>query len=334
MNTAPDVSIVLCTYNRASMLQECIDSLLNQQTEGKFTFEVLVVDNRSTDNTAEVVASLQPTAPVPLRYVMEPQAGQVYARHRGFDEARGEWIANFDDDEVAEPRWLLEMLLLAREKQVRSVGGSLWLRLPDGCTRQLHPLVRRYLGESVSWQEPRPYTRRQGPGSGTQLLHRSVLDEVGRYDVSQSLRGYDTDLYRRMREAGIESWFAPKSVAYHVTPEHRLTYNYLHETCFHDGFTFCRRDVNHFGKWLNALVVVARMGDAAVRRAPLALLNKIRGDREAALAHWLMLVRAEGYLRCYLHLVAPAFFPQRKVLQKYGLLRTPTVPQGASGANS
>ncbi|MEZ6135337.1 MAG: glycosyltransferase [Pirellulaceae bacterium] len=325
MDRAPDVSIVLCTYNRADMLRECVESLLAQQTNGEFTFEVLVVDNRSTDGTADLVAEMQETSPVPLRYVMEPQAGQVFARHRGFDEARGEWFANFDDDEVAEPGWVLEMLRVARSQNVRSVGGLLWLRLPPDCKRNLHPRVRRILGESVTWETPRPYTRRQGPGSGTQLIHRSVLEEVGRYDVSQSLRGYDTDLYRRMREAGIVSWFAPKSVAYHVTPPSRLTYGYLHETCFHDGFTFCRRDLQHFGKLLGLPVMLLRLLNAVGRHAPVALLAKLIGNRETALAHWLMLVRAEGYARCYMHLVAPAF-PQRGVLQRYGIIPRPTSP--------
>ena len=319
MATAPDVSIVLCTYNRAGMLRECVESLLNQNTAGEFTYEVVVVDNRSTDNTAEVVAELQLTASVPLRYFMEAKRGQVHARHRGFDEAQGEWIANFDDDEVAEPEWVLEMLRLARVKKARSVGGSLWLRLPDNCQRELHPRVRRILGESVQWNEPRPYTRRQGPGSGAQLIHRSVLEEVGRYDLTQSQRGYDTDLYRRMRAAGIESWFAPKSVAYHITPASRLESSYLHATCFQDGFTFCRRDLSHYGKLMGVGVVLLRLANAGLRHAPLALGYRLCGAREAALAHWLMIARAEGYVRCYLHVSAPKLFPQKSVLGRYGM---------------
>ncbi|TWU24011.1 putative glycosyltransferase EpsH [Novipirellula galeiformis] len=320
MSTAPDVSIILCTYNRADMLRECVESLLNQRTDGEFTFEVVVVDNRSSDNTAELISEMQKTSPVTLRYVFESTPGQVHARHRGFDEAQGEWFANFDDDEVAEPEWVLAMLRLAREKNIRSVGGLLWLRLPPDCDRQLHPRVRRILGESVTWPEPRPYTRRQGPGSGTQLIHRNVLEEVGRYDVSQSLRGYDTDLYRRMWEAGIESWFAPESVAWHVTPPVRLTYKYLHETCFHDGFTFCRRDLNHYGKLRGFGIMLLRVANAGLRHAPQAALAKCLGKHETTLAHWLMLVRAEGYARCYLHVVVPRMFPQRRTLSKYGLL--------------
>lgn len=318
-NRTPDVSIVLCTYNRADMLKECIESLLEQKTHGLFDFEVVVIDNGSTDNTSQVVQDLQPKSKVPLRYFLEPQPGQVHARHRGFDEALGEWIANFDDDEVAEPDWLYAMMKLATEKGILSVGGKLRLRLPEGCNRQLHPRVRRVLGESVMWNEPRPYTRRQGPGSGTQLLHRSVLDAIGRYDVSQSLRGYDTDFYRRMRDAGIASWFAPDSIAYHVTPPNRLTFRYLQETCFHDGWTFARRDMQFYGKPRCLLVMLMRSLNIVFRHLPAWLLAKITMRQEAALAHRLMFARFEGYVRCCLKLAFPKIFKQSKTLKKYGI---------------
>ncbi len=319
----PDVSIVLCTYNRAHMLAECIESLMAQRSYGEFTFEIVVVDNRSTDNTAAIVAELASRSSVAIRYVLENQPGQVHARHRGFDEARGEWIANFDDDEVAEPDWLVEMLRLARNKNVLSVGGLLLLRFTEQSDRQLHPRVRRILGESVRWSEPRPYTRRQGPGSGTQLLHKSVLERVGRYDVTQSLRGYDTDFYRRMREAGIESWFAPKSVAYHITPSSRLTYKYLHDTCFHDGWTFCRRDLEHFGKLICFFVLIVRFALVFFKHLPLSIVTRLAGMRESALAHRLMLARLEGYTRCYFHMVAPRLVMQRRALERYGVLPSP-----------
>ncbi len=319
INQVPDVSIVLCTYNRASMLRECIESLLSQNTAGEFTFEVVVVDNRSTDNTAQVVAELQKQAVVPLMYFLENTPGQVAARHRGFDEARGEWIANFDDDEVADPNWALEMLRLAREKNVRSVGGLLLLRLPDDCQRDLHPRVRRILGETVRWPEPRPYTRRQGPGSGTQLIHRSVLEDVGRYDVSQQIRGYDTDFYRRMRDAGIESWFTPKALAWHITPASRLTYRFLKDTCFHDGWTFCRRDLAHFGALICFCVMVLRAINVLVRHVPTAACAKLMGRSETSLAHWLMTARLEGYWRCFIYHCLPKVIPQRRALQRYGI---------------
>jgi glycosyltransferase involved in cell wall biosynthesis len=300
------------------MLRECLQSLLDQRTDDEFTFDVVVVDNNSTDDTKAITDELAASSPVDVTYCFEKQAGQICARHAGFAAAKGEWIANFDDDEIAEPDWVLEMFRFAREKSVRSVGGLLLLKLPDDCNRELHPRVRRVLGETVTWERPQQYTRRQGPGSGNQMIHRSVLDEVGLYDLRLAVRGYDTDHYRRMYEAGIESWFVPTAVAYHVTPEQRLTDHYLTETCFHDGWVFCNRDLDHYGKLRSTGILLARCANAAFRHLPIWLVNAALAKKETALAHRLMLSRAEGYLRCYLKHCIPVW-PQEKALRRHGL---------------
>src|SRR5688572_12728930 len=103
-----DVTVVVCTFNRADMLRNALISLLKLETEAQFRFEVLVVDNNSTDHTAEVVAQLAQDASAPLRYVREVRQGHASARNRGIQEARGDWIASFDDDQLADARWLIE----------------------------------------------------------------------------------------------------------------------------------------------------------------------------------------------------------------------------------
>src|SRR3954468_11042929 len=85
--TTPDISIVVCTHNRANMLADALISLCRQQTEDRFRCELIVIDNASTDDTAEVVAHLADVCPFPLRYVYEPRAGIVPARNRGVQEA-------------------------------------------------------------------------------------------------------------------------------------------------------------------------------------------------------------------------------------------------------
>ena len=312
-----DVSIVICTCNRADMLREALDSLIKQETDAQFRYEVLIVDNASTDDTAAVIESTAQRAAVVVRCVYEPRRGQVYARNRGLSEARGEWIANFDDDQIAEPSWLKELMALARETGSRSVGGAVRLLLPAGCDRDLSPLVRRLLGESVDWRAARPYSRKQGPGSGNQMLHRSVFDEVGIYDPSYQLRGYDTDLYRRIRQANIASWFTPKAIAYHVTPPCRLAEEYLQETCLHNGWSFARRDLAEWGRVTLVLVTVARLGKALCLDLPRFFWALLRRDREQTLAARCRLWRTEGFIRSSLHWVAPRLLTQKKFFSQY-----------------
>ncbi len=215
----------------------------------------------------------------PSDCVSEPRRGQVYARNRGIAEARGEWIASFDDDQLADPAWLKELLALAHDTQSRSVGGAMRLKLPEGCHRRLAAFCRRVLGESVGWQTRRRYTRKHGPGAGNHMLHRSVLDEVGVYDESYNLRGDDTDLYRRLCAAGIDSWYSPAAVAYHVTPPYRLTEQYLRETSLCNGWCFARRDRERFGALVAPLVLVARIGQMAGIHLPRLALAKVAWRR-------------------------------------------------------
>ena len=100
--TTPDISTIVCTYNRADMLRSALASLYDLATDGEFTYEIVVIDNASTDATPAAIAAAAAESSAPLRGVHEPQKGVVAARNRGIREARGRWIAFFDDDQLAE----------------------------------------------------------------------------------------------------------------------------------------------------------------------------------------------------------------------------------------
>jgi glycosyltransferase involved in cell wall biosynthesis len=304
MTTSIDISVVVCTYNRAEMLRDTLASLAAQETEGRFRYEVLVVDNASTDHTPQVLEAAAGNGTW-LRHVREPRQGQVHARNRGIIEARGDWIANFDDDQIADPRWLLELLSLAQRRNVRSVGGAVRLKLPEGCDRMLSSVCRRVLGESVGWADEQPYTRKEGPGSGNQMLHRSVFAQIGPYDDAYSRRGEDTDLYRRIRAAGIESWYTPRAIAWHVTPPSRLEEKYLRATSVYNGWCFASRDREEWGRIALALVSAARLGQAALVNAPRLVWARLRRAREEALAARCLFWRLQGYLQCAASLMLP-----------------------------
>ncbi|MDX1944666.1 MAG: glycosyltransferase [Pirellulaceae bacterium] len=226
-DNSPDISIVVCTFNRAEMLQGALASLANLATDGRFTYEIVVIDNASPDHTAQVIAAAAGQSQAPLRGAYEPKQGIVAARNRGLKEARGRWIAFFDDDQIADPRWLAELFALATAKQCRCVGGAVYLQLPKGCSRQLAPTVRMILGESIWSDQPLRYGGRITPGCGNLMVERSVFAEVGGFDDAVGGRGEDTDLFRRIDRAGIEAWFAPGGIIHHVTPAVRLTDPYL-----------------------------------------------------------------------------------------------------------
>jgi glycosyltransferase involved in cell wall biosynthesis len=311
-----DVSIAICSHNRPDGLRDCLRSLINQDTGGKFTYEIVVVHTASP-GTAEVIEEARQAARVPVRGIHQPHRGAVVARNRSLAESRGEWIALFDDDQTAEPYWLKELWILAHEKNVLSVGGALDLRLPEGCDRRFPPVCRRMLGETVAWDTPRPYTRREGPGCGNQMLHRSVFEAVGVFDDSFSLRGHDTDLYRRIRMAGIESWFTPKALGHHVIPPRRLEDAFFQETSLHTGWSFARRDQLECGAGFALGMAAARVGQALLVNAPRLAAALLGGDHEKILAARIRLWRAEGYVRSTLYMLAPRCFQQRRFFARF-----------------
>jgi len=295
-----NVSVVICTYNRADMLRDALASLVAQDTDGQFHYEVVVVDNRSTDHTRDVVEELARRAPVPVRYVHESDQGQVPAHNRGIREAAGEWVAHFDDDQIADRRWLLELWRLAREKPARSVGGRVDLQLPDDFRGQVGPITMRLLGGSFTWTEPRRYGAHYSPGSGNHMAHRSVYAQIGTYDPAYERRGYDTDFHRRMEAAGIESWFAPNARILHVTPWERLGDEYLHRIALTNGWILACRDRDRYGRLGRTTRAMARAVQHLIVTLPRRGYAWLRADDALALDMRLKGLVFIGYLNTFL----------------------------------
>ena len=106
---APDLSIIIPTHNRPADLELVIDALMRQET-GNVSYEVIVADNNSREDTRAVVErAIARGTPVPLRYVREPRQGVSYARNTGVRIARSSLIAFLDDDGVPVPTWVREI---------------------------------------------------------------------------------------------------------------------------------------------------------------------------------------------------------------------------------
>jgi glycosyltransferase involved in cell wall biosynthesis len=283
----PLITVVLCTRNRSDLLQGALETLIALETESRFDYEILVVDNGSTDETPQVVrrfAKAQFSCQSGyVRGVVEAQAGIVPARNRGIREARGEWIAFFDDDQFAHPRWLLELFLAAREQRSRCVGGAVTLRLPEGTVRQLAPESRMLLGETVGRNAPQPYTARFTPGCGNLMIHRSVFDQVGLFDPQMGDRGEDTDLALRIMATGERAWFTPTAIVEHRIPAERLSDEFLLKLSRRMARGMAGNEHEAWGRARYPFIWCARVGQAVLVLTPRWLLARLCGNREGSL---------------------------------------------------
>jgi glycosyltransferase involved in cell wall biosynthesis len=306
----PDISVVLCTYNRAKMLGPALESLVRQETQGQFTFEIVVVDDGSTDNTQTILQKIAIESQAPLRYLPGEGRGIAAARNTGVAAAAGKWIASFDDDQIAEPDWLKELFSLALKTGSHCVGGARFLLLTKEELSQLSPVCRAVLGEIVQGNEPRKCGRKQYPCTGNMLLKRSVFDQVGQFDESWTGGGSDIELTTRLRRAGLEAWFTPKAIVHHQVPSYRLDESYLSWTSLRIGTNFAHRDYREWGLPRSIFTCIARVAQAAFINFPLMLLAYILGNRAEAIGRKCLLLRAWGYLRQSLNLISPRVLSQ------------------------
>jgi glycosyltransferase involved in cell wall biosynthesis len=103
--TSPDISVILSTFNRAELLKGAIDAFLQQHTHD-VAFEVIIVDNNSTDNTREVVGNYVKSHPNLIKYIFEPKQGLSYGRNAGIAHARGNILVFTDDDVRVNSDWM------------------------------------------------------------------------------------------------------------------------------------------------------------------------------------------------------------------------------------
>ena len=233
MNPA-EISVVVCTYNRAALLTRAVESLFAQQAEGT-RFEILVVDNNSNDNTRAVVESLQAKSPVPLRYIFEPRQGNAYARNTGVEQAEAPIVAFIDDDVVATDNWVSAIKSgFARYPQLSFIGGKvlpLWEGDPPSWLTRAHwaPLALLDYGDKeaeIAGQMP------LGLLTANIAFKKDVFADVGQFSPSlQRIKDAigsmeDTEFLMRACRSGKTGRYLPDLVTWGSIDPERLTKAY------------------------------------------------------------------------------------------------------------
>ncbi|MCB0321968.1 MAG: glycosyltransferase family 2 protein [Bdellovibrionales bacterium] len=266
----PAVSVCLCTYNRSHLLKQTLESVYQQMSSFGESFEIVVVDDGSTDKTTEVLAWAESTSPVPFRFLTQQNKGVAAARNACVREARGTWIAFLDDDQIAAPRWLMELHRTALETGGDCIGGPSLLLLPNDVSSNPKPTVRRLLGENPFFaREPRWFSRfdprRKAefvPGTGNVMVRRSLFSDIGGFNESSSI-GEDAEFFRKAIRAKARIVASPSAVMYQVVPAARLQSQYLFPLVEKCASHRAGLDRSELPKSKLALLFVLRLGHLA-----------------------------------------------------------------------
>jgi GT2 family glycosyltransferase len=308
------IDVIVTTYNRARMLEQALESLLRQDLDDGCSPEILVVDNASTDSTRAVVESLAARSDLPVRYFCEGARGVAHARRRGVREATAEWLAFFDDDQLADRRWVSELVAVARDSGSRCVGGRVTLAMEEPRSA-LPAFCRGLLGETPSAEPGGPYTGKRLPGTGNVLVHRSVFEAVGPFDAALDQGAEDAEFFRRVRRAGFSMWYAPRARVVHRAPAYRASREYLVWVARRHGAAYATIDAKEGGRGQVVRNALLRAGQALALTVPLLLRARVSGDAAMLLELRCRLARAGGYERQALRLVAPRVFAQARFFE-------------------
>jgi len=225
------VSIILCTFNRCKSLARALESLAVSELPKSVEWEVLIVDNNSSDQTRSVAERFCHTHPIRFRYLFEPRQGKSFALNSGIREGNGEILVFVDDDVIVQPTWLQSLINPFCDVRWAGCGGRIlpepgfspppWLAL-EGPLSQLGALCAYFDQGDLPGSLTKP------PVGTNMAFRREMFAKYGgfREDLGprpgSELRSEDTEFGRRLMAAGERLCYVPSAVVYHEINNRRV----------------------------------------------------------------------------------------------------------------
>ena len=240
-----EISIIVCTCNRAKRLPALFDNLARLKIQPGMTWELLVVDNASRDETPQIIEREITRDRLPVVYLKEPKPGKSRALNLALKNARGDLLVFTDDDVLPTPGWLNAYHEASRAyPAVSGFGGRvlpLWERgiIPDWlCTEGEYALPDGVINRRDFGEIKKLLPNKLVPGGLNAALQRSAAEQMGsfREDIGPgTLFPYaeDTEYFRRLYDLGGRYMYVPNALLYHKNPTNRMTKSYILKWTFH-----------------------------------------------------------------------------------------------------
>jgi glycosyltransferase involved in cell wall biosynthesis len=230
------ISVVICTYNRASYIREAMESLYTQ-TLDRGSYEVIVVNNNSTDTTAMVCGSfIESHNDARFVYLNEAQQGASFARNTGARHAQSPLLCFMDDDAVADPDYLERIVaFFAVHADAGGLGGRIIPRYIPAEPAWMSHYVSSLVGQFHYSEEVKVFAPGKYPLESNMIVLKEDFDTIGGFNealpgVKGSLRigGEGKDLFLRLQSLGKKIYYDPDIRVQHVVETNKLSHEYLY----------------------------------------------------------------------------------------------------------
>ena len=262
-----DFTIAIPTYNGASRLPPLLERLQQQANVSQLSWEIIVVDNNSQDDTAQVIKLYQDNwqQKYPLKYFLETKQGAAFARLRAGKEAKGKLIGFIDDDVLPDENWLIEAWKFGCDRpHIGAYSGSIYgefeSQMPENFDEISGFLAIRKYGNQAQLFDA---SNLRVPPTASLVVNRQAWQEsapknpvlIGRVG-GKMLGGEDYEMLIHIHNAGWEIWYNPAMNSYHQIPSWRLERNYLLALAYNSGLTTCYLRSLSAPPWQKPLIVI------------------------------------------------------------------------------
>jgi glycosyltransferase involved in cell wall biosynthesis len=244
-----DVSVIICTYNRADSLGRTLKELQGQRTSPGLSWELVVVDNNSNDRTKDMVEAFKATSGVPTVYVFEGRQGKSFAINTGVDTAHGNLLAFTDDDCRPELTWVQDVVDCFQRWGADGLGGRIlpeWSSPPPAwlaTDRHLWTSLAMLDDSTARRVELGPWQREHGfrVWGANMAFRRSAYETAGGFDTRVGPRGRkkysheDIEFVRRIVEAGLVVVYDPIPTVRHWVGPERMRKRFFRRHSFYYG---------------------------------------------------------------------------------------------------
>jgi len=232
-----NISVIICTYNRANSLADTLLCLTKQSYETE-NWELIVVDNNSNDNTKGIISELSKQLPN-LTYKFEPQQGLSYARNLGINSAKGEIIVFTDDDVLPEIDWLVQIQNNMEKYNCDACGGFIAPKWEAPPPSWLTEFFYGFLAIKTDTNGPRQLSiNDELPFGANMAFRKSMFSRYGLFDTQKGRKGNilaggeDGDMFQRLIQANCSVYYFPDIKVTHKVEAFRIKKNYFRQWRF------------------------------------------------------------------------------------------------------
>lgn len=243
-NSVIDISVIMPTYNRCEILKKTL-SYFCELEKNNFSWEIIVVNNNSSDNTKLVVEGY--VAKIPVCHVLEKKQGKNFAVNRGIHAAKGHVLVFVDDDICPEPLWLKEVWSSClRHPMVKLFGGKVIPSFPNSTSKWIteSSFSSFVFGVHMPAQNEGPYEFGRSPVGANCWIRRDVFEAGYFFDENIGpkgegrLSGSELEFFTRLQQKGISPHYVPSSIVHHRIQKDQTSIKYLLKRSYASGRGF------------------------------------------------------------------------------------------------